>query len=216
MSTNQTNPVNLSSNGESRTSRLVKIAFLVGISAILYMYFSFPLPFFPSFLKLQISDVGAIIGGLMYGPVVSVVIVVIKVLLKVVFDFGATMGVGEFCDIFLGIAFALPPSIIYLKFKTNKGLVFGLAIGVIASVLVAMAVNYLFIVPMYVKVVGGWDVLASMIAGLFPNVTKDTFYQYYIPFAVIPFNFLRGVICALVSFLVYKGLKGAMGKTYFK
>lgn len=192
----------------SKTKKIVIIAFLSAISFILYYLIAFPIPFFPTFLKLQVSDIGALIGGLMYGPIVGSAIVVVKILLKIIFDFGSSVGVGELSDLFLGLAFALPPSIIYKKFKSNKSLIIALVISVVLSTAIAIFTNVFLIIPLYVNVyLGSWDILINMVIGFYPSITAETFYNFYIPFAVIPFNLLRGTICALIVYFLFKGLK---------
>ncbi len=192
----------------SRTQKIVVIAFLSAISFIFYYLIAIPLPFFPTFLKLQISDIGAVIGGLMYGPIVGSIIVVVKILLKIVFDFGSSVGVGELSDLFLGLAFMLPPSLIYKKYKSNKAIIISLCISAVLSTVIAIFTNYFFIIPLYVNVyLGGWDVLINMVIAFYPSITVETFYNFYIPFAVIPFNLLRGIVCGVATYFLFKGLK---------
>jgi hypothetical protein len=71
-----------------------------------------------------------------------------------------------------------------------------------------MIANRFILVPFYVTAFfgGNWTPLVNMISALFPAATKETFYAFYIFFSVLPFNLLRGVICSLITFLLYKRL----------
>ena len=47
--------------------------------SVILMYFDFPIPFFPfPWLKIDLSDVTALIRGLAFGPMAAVVIELIK------------------------------------------------------------------------------------------------------------------------------------------
>jgi len=52
----------------SRLQRTTTIGILAACSIILY-YFKFPVPFFPPFLTMDISDIPALIGAITLGPV---------------------------------------------------------------------------------------------------------------------------------------------------
>ena len=64
------------------TSKLVKISILSAIGYIL-MFISVPLPMlFPEFLKIDISDLTALLGGISLGPMAGVTIAFLKNLLQ--------------------------------------------------------------------------------------------------------------------------------------
>jgi len=70
------NTVNRQTSIKTRT--LVMMAILSTISFIL-MYIEMPIPgIFPDFLKIDISDIPAILGGMSFSPIVGVGIVVVK------------------------------------------------------------------------------------------------------------------------------------------
>ena len=43
-----------------------------------------------------------------------------------------------------------------------------------------------------------------MVSTLYPDATSANFYNYYIFLGVLPFNLLRCLICATVTFFTYK------------
>ncbi|MBR5250589.1 MAG: ECF transporter S component [Clostridia bacterium] len=186
---------------------IAKIAILTAISWILYVYVKFPIPFlFPSFLDVQISDLPALLGGFSMGPVWGCVIVVLKCLLKM--PMTGTGCVGELADILIGIAFVLPASLIYQKNKTKKGALVGLLLGTGCAIVVAVLANRFLLIPFYVNVMFGGTIepLVNMVSSLYNGVNAQNFYTYYLLLAVVPFNMLRCVVSAGITFAVYKSL----------
>lgn len=192
---------------------------LTAIAYVLYMLpklipiFNFPI--FPGWLEFQVSDLPALLGGFALGPWAAVIIVVIKCLLKM--PFTGTMCVGELADIIVGIAFTVPASLFYRRFKNKKGAIAGMSIGTGSAIIVSMLANWLVLVPFYSMTFGngnyeaGLGMLTDMLQKtIFPWITSETFYVNYIFIGVLPFNALRCLVCAIVSFLVYKPLSKAL------
>jgi len=197
-------------NNYFTAKKIAKIAIFSAMSYVLYIL-NVPLAFlFPSFLKLNISDVPALIGGFSLGPIAGALIVLIKILIKL--PFSDTMYVGELSDMLNGMAFVLTASLFYKGHKTKKGALLSLTLGSIASTLTALVCNLLIMIPLYLKVMG---FTLEQIASLCPpsfGVTSDNFYVYYALGAVLPFNLLRGLIASVITFLLYKSLSGLINR----
>jgi len=194
-------------DGAKATAYLTKIAILSAIAFLMYFYVKFPLPMiFPKFLDIQISELPALLAGFSMGPVAGAIVVIVKCCIKM--PFSSTACVGELIDILIGLSMVLPASIIYKYKKNIKGAVTGMGIGIALSVTVAMLANRFAAVPLYVKLIfnGSWAPLINMCKPLYPNITADNFYAYYIFAAVLPFNVLRSFITALLAFVLYKRL----------
>lgn len=193
----------------SKTRFLAGTAIFSALSFIMYMFLKFPLAaIFPGWLDMQFSDLPALIGGFAFGPLSGGIIIVIKCLLKM--PFSGTMCVGELADIIVGLAFVLPPSFIYKKHKSRKGAVAGLAVGCACAVVVSVIANWLVLVPFYATLFGngnyaaGMNVLTDTVRVIYPNVTVKSFYVYYLFVGILPFNALRCIVCAALTFLLYK------------
>ena len=70
-----------SANSITKTRMMVQIAMLSAISVIL-MLFDIPLPFAPSFYKIDLSEVPILIGCFAMGPAAGVAIEALKILLN--------------------------------------------------------------------------------------------------------------------------------------
>lgn len=191
-------------NPRFSASYVAKIAILTAISFILYAFAKFSLPFmFPSFLDMQISELPALLAGFSMGPVSGCLVIIFKCLLK--FPMSGTGYVGEATDILMGIALVLPASIIYSLKKDRKHAFIGLLVGTAAFVVAGIVINRFISIPFYAKLYG-FDSLVGMVSSLYPNVTTDNFYSYYLPLAVLPFNVIRCIIISALTFLLYKRL----------
>ena len=185
-------------------SKITKIGIFSALSFVLYAFLKFPLPIFPSFLEFNFSDVPALIGGFVMGPLAGVIIIVVKVLLKL--PLSTSGGVGELADLIIGLAFVLPPAIMYKKRKTLKLALTGILIGSLLSVAAAILSNIYILVPLYVNVFfgGNISILLSLCQPFAPSITEQNFNELYSFYIILPFNLLRCTIAGLLTFLLYK------------
>lgn len=193
-------------NARILTRKLTLTAVLTGLAFGLYMLGPLcKLPFmFPVFFDLQFSELPALIGGFALGPAYGCLIIILKCALKL--PLSQTACVGELCDCILGIVFVLTSSLIYYFHKNKKGAIWAIVAGASALVVASVAMNYFVSIPFYIQFYfeGEWDSLLGLLSTLFPNITRDNFYAYYLCLSVIPFNILRALITSFVTFAVYK------------
>ena len=100
-----------------RTHRLAVAAMLSAVAAVL-QFVEFSIPLIPSFVKLDISDLPALLGTFSLGPVYGVVIQLVKNLLHL--PFGSSAGVGELSNFILGAIFVFAAGMIYKRSKSRK------------------------------------------------------------------------------------------------
>ena len=102
-----------------KTSRLRKITVTAIMSALasVLMFIEIPIPIIPSFIKLDISELPALITAFAYGPLWGVVVCLIKNLVHLTAS--TTAGVGELANFFLGAVFVFISGIAYKK-KTQQ------------------------------------------------------------------------------------------------
>ena len=186
---------------------------LTAISYVLYILPKFiptNLPIFPSWLDLQISDLPALLGGFALGPLASVIIILAKCLLKL--PLTTSSGIGELADFIVGVSFAFPATYIYSRNKTKKIAVLGMAVGALTATVAACIANRFILIPFYAWYYGKGDAVAGMnmltgaVSKLYSKVTIDSFYAYYLGFAVVPFNLMRCAITSVITYFIYKPL----------
>ena len=182
---------------------MTKIAILSAISAVI-MLFEFPLPFAPSFYELDLSESVILMGGFAMGPLAAVIMELLKNLINFCFNGSITFGVGELANFVIGCALTVPASIIYKHKKTFKGAIIGLIAGILSLVIIGCFVNYFIMIPAYVKLAGlPMELILSMSKEVNPLVNS---LETLIIFATVPFNFIKGIVCALINLLLYKRL----------
>lgn len=181
------------------TNYLVKVAVLAAIARVV-MFFEFPLPIFPSFLKMDFSDLIPLLGGLAMGPLAGVLIELVKNLIHLVNS--TTGGVGDVANFIVGAAYIFSVSYFYQKHKTKKGAVIGLIVGIFAMIVAGALVNYFITVPLYAIVLGlSTEAIVGMSAAVIPAI-HDKF--TLILFAFCPFNLLKGILLTLLALPLYK------------
>ena len=117
-----------SANSITKTRMMVQIAMLSAISVIL-MLFDIPLPFAPSFYKIDLSEVPILIGCFAMGPAAGVAIEALKILLNFIISGTITAGVGEVANFAIGCSMVLPAGLIYRYHKTRKQAIIGMAVN---------------------------------------------------------------------------------------
>ncbi|HPT89470.1 MAG TPA: ECF transporter S component [Bacilli bacterium] len=198
----------------SLNKKIALTAILSTLATILYMFIKFPLPMlFPSFLDFQVSNLPAIIGGFLLGPVYGSLIVIIRFLIKL--PFTSTQYVGELADLIIGLAVVISSSIIYIKNKTRKGALIALTTSTVIWVITSVLLNRYVLVPFYIELFFKGDVNAFVnICKIIPGINEQNYMQKYLVYAVLPFNLLLSISVNLITFLVYKRLSNFI-KTYF-
>lgn len=185
------------------TKNLTMIAMFSAISAVL-MVFEIQLPFSPSFVKFDFSDLPVMLGGFLIGPFAGGIIAFMKVLLHFLLNGTTSFFVGDLSNLLLTLSFVLPASFIYQQKKTKKTAIQGLLVSIICTSLLAIIFNLFLIFPLYLKVLNLKMVdLINMIHVVNPLV-KDVFTM--IVFSLLPFNLFKYSIVSMITMLSYKKL----------
>ena len=185
------------------TKNLTMIAMFSAISAVL-MVFEIQLPFSPSFVKFDFSDLPVMLGGFLIGPFAGGIIVFMKILLHFLLNGTTSFFVGDLSNLLLTLSLVLPASFIYQQKKTKKTTIQGLLVSIICTILLAIIFNLFLIFPLYLKVLNLKMVdLINMIHVVNPLV-KDVFTM--IVFSLLPFNLFKYSIVSMITMLSYKKL----------
>lgn len=195
----------------SRAGRKVSVRYIV-VTAMLsavaaaLMYIEVPIPaLIPSFVKLDVSDLPALIGSFAMGPVCGVVIAFLKNVLHIVLKGTSSAFIGEVCNFALNAAFALVAGLIYKFHKNRKGAIIGSVVGAVVMGLFSVPLNYFVTYPFYIAVYfsGQEAVCIGMYQAILPSV--NSLLECLLIFN-LPFTIVKGLLCAVLCFLVYKPL----------
>ena len=187
---------------QSKTRKLSVTAMLAAVATVL-MFLDFSIPIVPSFIKLDVSELPALLAAYSLGPVSGVAVCLIKNLFNLLFH-GSTGGVGELCNFLLGASFVIPAGLLY-QYKKNRKMAFlGALIGAAVMALFSLPLNYFVTYPMYVNVYGlPMDAILGMYNAILPGT--DSLLKALVIFN-LPFTFFKGMLDVALTFLVYKPL----------
>lgn len=191
-------------------NRITKVGIFAAISIVLY-HFSFPLPFFPSFLKVNFSMMVIIIAGLMFGPIDAFVIVVLRCLIGMITS--STGFVGEIADLIIGTLTIVPTATIYHFNRNKKGGYIAVGVAFLMWVLSGTLSN-LFTMPIYVRVLG-LDKIIPVIAKVIPSVNESNYLSKYLLFGALPFNVVVASVVCLATLFLYKHISNIFKHDFF-
>lgn len=182
---------------------------LAAISAVLMML-SFNIPIMPSFIKMDFSELPALIAAYSMGPLSGVTVCLIKNLINLTMT--TTFGIGELSNFLLGCCFVLPAGILY-RIKSNRTYAFmGALIGSATMALMSLPINYYITYPFYTTFLP-LDKIIAMYQAIFPGV--DGLFQCLLIFNV-PYTFVKGLLNTLLAFLIYKRISPFIKGTHRK
>lgn len=160
---------------------------LCAVSFVLYLL-EFPL--FPgaSHLKLDFSDVPALVGAMIFGPFWGVVIELVKNLIELaVKGVGTQMGFGNLMNFIVGAAYIIPFCLVYRKHKKKAELLLACVLGIVSIVLVGIGANY-FIDPPFFK--------------YFLGVTLESNALWAAIWSATALNAIKGAMLSVVGFVL--------------
>lgn len=167
------------------TSKMIKISLLSALALIL-MYLDFPvIPIFP-WLKIDLSDVPALLGAFGFGPSAGILIELIKNILVILIKGSSTGLVGEVANFLVGVALILPASLMYHRNKNKKSAILGMILGLVSIEVVGIVANVYFLLPAYGMKMSSAEIMKYVTVGL------------------IPFNGIKAIIVSVLTYVLYK------------
>lgn len=178
---------------KSNINKMVKVSLLTGIAFIL-MFIEIPIvPIFP-WLKMDVSDVPALMGAFAFGPLTGILIEFLKVVMHFLLTGSSTGGVGEVANFMIGVSFIAPASLIYWKNKSKKTAILGMIVGLLAMEIVAILANIYFLLPVYGMKMAPAELMKYVTVGL------------------LPFNTIKGFIISILTYMLYKKVSATIFK----
>lgn len=192
------------------TTRNIALIGIFAAFAFVLHILDFPLPFAPSFYKLDFSEIPVMIGAFSMGPAAGVIIEFIKILLKLLVKGTTTAFVGDLANFVVGCSLILPAAIIYDFRKTRKTALLSCIVGTVVITVFGSLFNALYLLPAFSKLYGmPMDSIIGMGTAINKNITDV---KSLVFFAVAPLNLVKGLAVSIVTMLVYKPLKNALKK----
>lgn len=190
--------------------RLVFSALMAALSIVLAELLKFEIPVMPSFIKLDFSDVPAMLAAFTMGPVSGVFVCLIKNVWGCITS--STGCVGELSNFILSASLVLPAGLMAHRTSKTSRAVAGALIGSVAMAAVSFPANYFIMYPVYSQVFGApMDAIVGMYKAILPSV--ENLSQCLLIFNV-PFTFAKGLIASVFSVLLYKKLRPIFNSMY--
>jgi len=174
-----------------KTNKQIKIALLAAISLIL-MYVDIPIiPMFP-WLKMDLSDVPALMGTFAFGPIAGVVIELVKNILYMLVKGSGNGIIGEIGNFIIGSSLIIPAGIIYHRNKSKKSAIIGMIAGAISIEIVGVLANVYFLLPAYGMVMPTEQLIKYILIGL------------------LPLNGIKALLVSVITYVLYKRVSVAI------
>lgn len=187
------------------TTHNITVAAMLSAVAFILQFIEFPIPMLiPAFVKMDFSDLPALLGAFALGPVYGVVISAVKNILHIVISGTSTAGVGELCNFMLGAVFSAVAGFIYKRNKSRKTAIIGAIAG--AAIMAAFSVpsNYFITYPAYVQF---YHLPLEAILGMYQAIlpSANSLIKCLVIFNM-PFTMVKGLLDAALCMTIYKSL----------
>ena len=180
--------------------RIIAGCGMLSAVAIVLQYLEVPIPFIPSFIKLDFSDLPELLGAFAYGPLAGVLIALVKNIIHLAVSQSGY--IGELSNFILGAVFAGTAGLVYKKNKSIKGALIGGVVGAVVMALVSFPSNLYIVYPFYYNFMPKEAVLSAY-QDIVPSMKSIE--QSLLIFNM-PFTFIKGLLCVIISMFIYKPL----------
>ena len=187
------------------TTHNLTVAAMLSAVAFILMFIEFPIPMLiPAFIKMDFSDLPALLGAFALGPVYGVIISFMKNLLHIVIKGTSTTCVGELSNFILGAIFSAVAGYLYKHHKSRKTAIIGAVAGAVAMGVLSVPSNYFVVYPAYVQF---YHMPLEAILGMYQAIlpSADSLIKCLIIFN-LPFTLVKGLLDAVLCMLIYKPL----------
>ena len=184
----------------SKSRYLTLVAIFSAISFGL-MFLDFAIPaVIPSFVKMDFSELPALIASFALGPTAGVLVCFIKNLIHL--SITTTSGVGELANFLIGAALVFPAGMIYKYHHNRKFAIIACFAGAIIMGLASYPINLWITYPFYYNFMP-----KEVILGMYQAILSwvDSIELSLLIFN-LPFTMVKGLAVALITVLVYKPL----------
>lgn len=196
------NTVSIAKSRKTAVLSVRTISMTAMLSAVAYLlaFVEFPVPLSPSFARMDLSDLPALIGAFAFGPLSGLLIELVKNALQLMTT--STGGIGEIANFLMGASYVVAAGVLYKRHKTKKtALLACIAASFVMGAAAALA-NYFILLPLFETFMPLDQLIASFAEFLpFIHTKLDV-----VLFNAFPFNLLKGLVIGGVTMLIYKKL----------
>lgn len=164
--------------------RMVKLGMLTALSVILVYAIHFPIFPAASYLEYDMADVPILIGTFLYGPWWGLGLTAVVSVLQWLLVSPQSLWVGAVMHFLATGSNVIAAGLIYSHRKTRSAALIGMAVGAALQTLMMIPMNLIFTVHFF-------GVPHDAVVALLPT-------------AIIPFNAIKTVANAIITFLLYK------------
>ena len=189
-----------SANASAFSVRTISMTAMLAAVAYLLAFLEFPVPLSPSFARMDLSDLPALIGAFAFGPLSGLLIELVKNALQLLTT--STGGIGEIANFLMGASYVVTAGFIYRYRKTKKTALIACILASIVMGIAAALANYFILLPLFENFMPLDQLIASFAEFLpFIHTKLDV-----VLFNAFPFNLLKGLVIGGVTMLIYKKL----------
>lgn len=187
--------------------RNITICGIMSAISFVLMMFEISVPLMPGFIKLDFSEIPALITSFAIGPLYAVLVCLIKNLLHLFVS--QTLFIGELANFLLGAFFVGTAGIIYKRRKTRRGALIASVVGSFSMAIGGVFINFLIIYPLYSIFLMPSDVILSLYRTILPSI--NNLFSALVIFN-LPFTFIKGLIDSAICFAIYKHISPILKK----
>lgn len=192
---------------KSNAHRITVTAILAAVATVLQLI-EIPVPFLiPDFVRLDFSELPALLASFSLGPVYGGAVCLIKNLFKLTTSYSG--GVGELGNFLMGACFVVPAGVFYRRHKSRRGALIASVLGAVCMAAASVPINYFITYPAYMAIGFPLEALLSLYRAIRPGV--NGLLECLVLFNA-PFTLLKGALDVLLCFLIYKPLSPLLHK----
>lgn len=192
---------------KSNAHRITVTAILAAVATVLQLI-EIPVPFLiPDFVRLDFSELPALLASFSLGPLYGGAVCLIKNLFKLTTSYSG--GVGELGNFLMGACFVVPAGVFYCRHKSRRGALIASVLGAVCMALSSIPINYFITYPAYMAIGFPLEALLALYQAIRPNV--NGLLECLVVFNA-PFTLLKGALDVLLCFLIYKPLSPLLHK----
>ena len=196
------NTVSIEKSRKTAVLSVRTISMTAMLSAVAYLlaFVEFSVPLSPSFARMDLSDLPALIGAFAFGSFSGLLIELVKNALQLLTT--STGGIGEIANFLMGAAYVVTAGFIYKRHKTKKTALLACITASFVMGAAAALANYFILLPLFESFMP-LDQLITSFAEFLPFIRTKL---DVVLFNAFPFNLLKGLVIGGVTMLIYKKL----------